>query len=165
MSDMKQLSRSNWSIMDNNGLRYGYPGANASPAEIGGKQFTHQLDSKIKEQLDSHYSLNPNEGKEYLEIELEQKHDIDLIDLRGLAFDDPKWNLLLSQMSIKELHKLVTESGYCSPLANSINKPKVRDLDGPAGLNKVVGHGSVELGNGYYSMTWPTQYILACSWD
>lgn len=165
LDDMKQLSRSNWQVMDNNGLRYGYPSNNASPAEINGKQFTHPLDQTLKAKLDSRSSLNPNEGKEYLDIELEQDHDIDLIDLRGLSFDDPKWNLLLSQLSIKELQKLVAESGYCSPLAKSINKPKVRDLDGPAGLNKVVGHGSVELGNGYYSMTWPTQYILACTWD
>ena len=165
MDDMKQLSRSNWAVMDNNGLRYGSVSSKASPAEIGGKQFSHSLDSTLKSKLDSRSSLNPNEGNEYLEVELEQEHDIDLIDLRGLAFDDPKWNLLLSQMSVKELHKLVTESGYCSPSIDSINKPKVRDLDGPAGLNKVVGHGSVELGNDYYSMTWPTEYILACTWD
>ena len=165
LDDMKQLSRSNWSIMDNDGLRYGTVGTKNSPAEIGGKQFSHPLDRELKAKLDSRSSLNPNEGKEYLDVELEQNHDIDLIDLRGLAFDDPKWNLLLSQMSIKELHKLVAESGYCSPSVSSINKPKVRDLDGPAGLNKVVGHGSVELGEDYFSMTWPTEYILACTWD
>lgn len=163
--DMKQLSRSNWQMMDNYGLRYGTQSSNKSDAEINGLQFSHEISSELKEKLESRSSLNPNEGNEYLDIELGQKNKIDLIDLRGLEYDDPMWDLLLSQLTIKELHKLVTESGYCSPSASSINKPKVTDLDGPAGLNKVVGHGSVELGNDYYSMTWPTEYILACSWD
>ena len=165
LDDMKQLSRSNWMVMENNGLRYGEVSSNKSDAEINGLQFTHSITSELKAKLDSRSSLNPNEGKEFLEIELGQNNNIDLIDVRGLDYDDPMWDELLSQLTIKELHKLVTESGYCSPSASSINKPKVRDLDGPAGLNKVVGHGSVELGNDYYSMTWPTEYILACSWD
>ena len=165
LDDMKQLSRSNWSMMDNNGLRYGAASSVNSPAEIGGKQFAHSITNDLKAKLDSRSSLNPNEGNEYLDIALEQDYDIDLIDLRGADYDDPRWEKLISQMSVEELHKLVTESGYCSPEAQSINKPKVRDLDGPAGLNKVVGHGSVELGGGFYSMTWPTEYILACTWD
>ena len=165
LDDMKQLSRSNWKMMENTGLRYGIVSKNKSDAEIGGYQFTHEISSELKAKLDSKSSLNPNEGNEFLEIELGQKNGVDLIDVRGLDFDDPMWDILLSQLTIEELHKLVTESGYCSPLANSINKPKVTDLDGPAGLNKVVGHGSVEIGNGYYSMTWPTEYILACTWD
>ena len=165
LNDMKQLSRNNWSVMDNNGLRYGYHSDKNSPAEIGGKQFAHSITKEMLAKLASHDSLNPNQGKEYLNVELNQKQVIDLIDLRGADFNDPRWEVLLSQMSIEELHKLVTECGYCSPSASSIDKPKVRDLDGPAGLNKVVGHGSVEIGEGKYSMTWPTEYILACSWD
>ena len=165
LDDMKELSRSNWQVMDNDGLRYGTQSDKKSDAEINGLQFSHEISSELKSKLDSRSSLNPNEGNEYLDVELGQKNGIDLIDLRGLEYDDPMWDLLLAQLSLKELHKMVTESGYCSPAASSINKPKVTDLDGPAGLNKVVGHGSVELGNGYYSMTWPTEYILACSWD
>ena len=164
-SDMKQLTRSNWLMMENNGLRYGIVSQNKSDAEINGLQFTHDITDELKQKLDSTSSLNPNEGKEYLDVQLGQRNGIDLIDLRGVDYNDPMWNLLLSQLTVEELHKLVTESGYCTPLASSINKPKVRDLDGPAGLNKVVGHGSVEIGNGYYSMTWPTEYILACTWD
>ena len=163
--DMKQLTRSNWVMMENNGLRYGIVSKNKSDAEINGLQFTHDITSELKAKLDSKSSLNPNEGNEYLDIELGQNNNVDLIDVRGLDYDDPMWDLLLSQLTISELHKIIAESGYCTPSASSINKPKVRDLDGPAGLNKVVGHGSVELGNDYYSMTWPTEYILACTWD
>lgn len=165
LDDMKQLSRSNWIMMENAGLRYGIVSKNKSDAEINGLQFTHEISSELKAKLDSRSSLNPNEGKEFLNIELGQDNGVDLIDLRGLDYNDPMWDVLLSQLTIEEIHKLVTECGYCSPAASSINKPKVTDLDGPAGLNKVVGHGSVELGNGYYSMTWPTEYILACTWD
>ena len=165
MDDLKQLTRSNWEMMENNGLRYGIVSQAKSDAEINGLQFAHEISNELKAKLDSTSSLNPNEGKEFLDVELGQKNGIDLIDVRGLDYNDPIWDKLLSQLTIEELHKLVTESGYCSPAADSINKPKVRDLDGPAGLNKVVGHGSVEIGNGYLSMTWPTEYILACTWD
>ncbi len=85
--------------------------------------------------------------------------------LRGLDFNDPLWQELLDELTLSELDKLIEECGYCSPEAESISKPKVSDLDGPAGLNKVVGHGSLPIGDGYYAMTWPTEYMLACSWN
>ena len=165
LKDQTYLSRSNWNIMENNGLRYGSPSNNSSRAEINGKQFSHPIDPQLKSDLDSKKSLNPKEGTiQEREIKKSNKQ-IDLIDLRGLDYNDPLWDELLSQISVDELHKLVCESGYCTPKIDSINKPKVTDLDGPAGLNKVVGHGSVDIGDNYLAMTWPTEYMLACTWD
>ena len=165
LEEQTYLTRSNWKMMDNNGLRYGTASSNSSRAEINGKQFTHPISEKLKKELDDRLSLNPLEGTVQEREKVEATREIDLIDLRGLEYDDPLWDELLSQLTVEELHKLVCESGYCTPKVDSINKPKVTDLDGPAGLNKVVGHGSVDVGNGYLSMTWPTEYMLACSWD
>ena len=176
LSDAPYLSRSNWSVMDNDGLRYGEQKGDASTngkgkqwshgkAEVNGKQWSHSLSAELKAELDSQHSLNPEQGKSTASYTFGAKNGVDLIDLRGKSYDDPLWKDLLDEITLPELTKLIDESGYCTPQMPSINKPKVNDLDGPAGLNKVVGHGSVDIGDGYLSMTWPTEYLLACTWN
>ncbi len=177
------LSRSNWSAMDNLGLRYATsqatvdcPGVGKNPwgnthiaacAEIDGKQFRAVVPDSILQKLMSSDSLIEQSKKQDNSTTpvLNKNNGLDLIDLRGASYDDPRWDLLLEQTNTKELAKLVAQCGYCSPEMKSVNKPKVADLDGPAGLNKVVGHGSWPIGDGYYAMTWATEYMLACTWD
>lgn len=177
------LSRNNWALMDDNGIRYATeqaevvcPGEGKNPwgnthiaacAEINGKQFRAKVPDGLLEKLTSSDSLIPEDKKADNSVTptLNKKNNIDLIDLRGASYDDPKWDLLLEQVTQKELEKLIAQCGYCSPEMKSINKPKVADLDGPAGLNKVVGHGSWPIGDGYYAMTWVTEYMLASTWD
>ncbi|MBE6978546.1 MAG: beta-glucosidase, partial [Ruminococcaceae bacterium] len=165
LSDAVYLSRSNWQQMDNWGLRYGSASETASRAEIGGKQFQSQISDQLLQALQSFSSLNPAEGQAITAPTFGKAGDIDLIDLRGLAYDDPLWEQLLDQITLEELSKLIDECGYCSPAVPSINKPKVTDLDGPAGLNDIIAHGSMPIGDGLRAMTWPTQYMLACTWD
>ena len=165
LSDAVYLSRSDWSVMENNGLRYGTASDAASRAEVGGKQFQKAVSSFIKDILEGESSLNPYLGKEVEKVVFGKKGDVDLIDLRGLPYDDPLWDELLDQITLDELSKLIDECGYCSPEMKSINKPKVTDLDGPAGLNDIIAHGSMPIGEGLQAMTWPTQYMLACSWN
>ena len=165
LSDAVYLSRSDWSVMENDGLRYGDASDVASRAEVGGKQFQKAVSAFIKDILESENPLNPYLGKEVKEIVFGKNGDIDLIDLRGLPYDDPLWDELLDQITLAELSKLIDECGYCSPEMKSINKPKVTDLDGPAGLNDIIAHGSMPIGEGLQAMTWPTQYMLACAWN
>ncbi len=165
LSDAKYLSRSNWVAADNDGLRYGTRSNTDSGAEIGGKQWSHAITPELKAALDSDSSLNPAEGTVPKTYTFGAKNDVDLIDLRGLDFEDPLWQELLDEITLSELALLIDECGYCSPQVKSINKPKVTDLDGPAGLNLVVGHGSADLGGGYKAMTWPSAYMIACTWS
>ena len=166
LDDAKYLSRSNWQMMDNDGLRYGVASSVTSRAEIGGKQFQASVSSSMLEALKSYSALNPNHGNGSTTITFGKEDDkVDLIDLRGLAYDDPLWDKLLDQITLAELSKLIDECGYCSPAVKSINKPKVTDLDGPAGLNDIIAHGSMPIGEGLQAMTWPTQYMLACTWN
>ena len=165
LSDAVYLSRSNWQEMDNWGLRYGSASDVTSRAEIGGKQFQAEATEEMKALLKSFASLNPSEGQAITAPTFGKAGDVDLIDLRGLAYDDPLWDQLLDQITLDELSKLIDECGYCSPAVSSINKPKVTDLDGPAGLNDIIAHGSMPIGEGLRAMTWPTQYLLACTWN
>ncbi|MBE5887222.1 MAG: beta-glucosidase [Lachnospiraceae bacterium] len=165
LEDANYLSRSNWKMMEQNGLRYGYGSSVASRAEVGGKQFYHPLSEEMRKRLESFNSLNPTVGTDNKNYVFAENNDVELIDLRGLSYDDPLWEALLNRITLKELSKLIDESGYCSPAMLSIHKPKVTDLDGPAGLNDIIAHGSMPIGDGLRAMTWPTQYILACSWN
>ena len=165
LSDAVYLSRNNWAVMENDGLRYGTVSDTNSKAEVGGKQFQAQASQALVDALKSYFSLNPDEGKKLLQVTFGAKNDVDLIDLRGLAYDDPLWEVLLDQITTAELSKLIDECGYCSPAVDSMNKPKVTDLDGPAGLNDIIAHGSMPIGDGLRAMTWPTQYMLACTWN
>ncbi len=165
LADAKYLSRSNWTMMDNNGLRYGYISDVVSRAEVGGKQFRAEASKELVDAMKSFFSLNPNEGQEIVNVTFGAENGVDLIDLRGLPYDDPLWEDLLDQIDYKELSKLIDECGYCSPEVESMNKPKVTDLDGPAGLNDIIAHGSMPIGDGLRAMTWPTQYMLACTWN
>ncbi len=177
------LSRSNWSEMDNLGLRYATsqatvecPGEGKNPwgnthlaacCEIGGKQFRAVVPDDILQKLTSTDSLIEESAKYHDSVApvLNKDNGLDLIDLRGASYDDPRWDLLLEQTNVKELAKVVSQCGYCSPEMESVNKPKAIDLDGPAGLNQIVEHGSWPIGDGYRAMTWATEYMLACTWD
>ena len=165
LADANYLSRSNWSLMEENGLRYGYISEVVSRAEVGGKQFQAEASEELVSALKSFFSLNPNEGQEIVDVTFGADNGVDLIDLRGLPYDDPLWDQLLDQIDYKELSKLIDECGYCSPEVKSMNKPKVNDLDGPAGLNDIIAHGSMPIGDNLRAMTWPTQYMLACTWN
>ena len=165
LADAAYLSRANWSLMEESGLRYGYISDVVSRAEVGGKQFQAEASAELVSALKSFFSLNPGEGQEIVNVTFGAENDVDLIDLRGLPYDHPLWDQLLDQINYNELSKLIDECGYCSPEVESINKPKVNDLDGPAGLNDIIAHGSMPIGEGLRAMTWPTQYMLACTWN
>lgn len=165
LEDAVYLSRGNWSVMENNGLRYGTVSDVISRAEVGGKQFRADVVASIKSLLEGRDSLNPTLNGAVENVTFGKAGDVDLIDLRGLPYDHPLWDELLNQITLDELSKLIDECGYCSPAMKSINKPKVTDLDGPAGLNDIIAHGSMPIGDGLQAMTWPTQYMLACTWS
>ena len=67
-------------------------------------------------------------------------------DLAGLDYDDPKWDQLLDQLTVKEMNTLISKGGYGSPAISSIGKLRVSDVDGPASLNNnFTGVGSIGL--------------------
>ena len=65
-------------------------------------------------------------------------------DLRGLPMDDPQWEPLLDQLTVKEMVDLVALGGYQTPAAPSVGKMATTDCDGPASINNsFTGQGSI----------------------
>lgn len=57
-----------------------------------------------------------------------EKNGVELSDLRGKSYDDPMWNKLLSQMSVKDLGKVITYGGYQTFRIPSVKKVEIEEL-------------------------------------
>ena len=69
---------------------------------------------------------------------LSAKRELKLADLRGLSYDDPKWDKLLDQMSFEDMTTLVNMGGWQTVAIDSVGKVATSDSDGPAGLNNFL---------------------------
>ena len=85
------------------------------------------------------------------------KNGIELKDLRGLDYDDPKWEDLLDEMSVSDMNNLIELGGYETSAVDSIGKVMTYDCDGPASIkNNFTGQGSIGF---------PAAVMIACTWN
>lgn len=84
-------------------------------------------------------------------------HGLTLADVRGLDYDDPKWEQLLEQLSIKDMKQLIGMGGWQSVRIASAGKPEVLDVDGPAGLNGLI--------NGTTGNQYTSEVVVASTWN
>ena len=52
----------------------------------------------------------------------------------GLDYNDPKWDLLLDELKLSEMHQLFNKSGWGSLAVESVGKPKTYEYDSPHGI-------------------------------
>ncbi|MCR5031863.1 MAG: glycoside hydrolase family 3 C-terminal domain-containing protein [Lachnospiraceae bacterium] len=85
------------------------------------------------------------------------KNGVKLADLRGLSYDDPKWDSLLDEMSVAEMNTLIELGGYETSAVESIGKVMTYDCDGPASINNnFTQQGSIGF---------PAAVMIACTWN
>ena len=85
------------------------------------------------------------------------KNGLKLADLRGLTYEDEKWDLLLDQMSVEDMNTLISLGGYETSAVESIGKVMTYDCDGPASINNnFTGQGSIGF---------PAAVMIACTWN
>ncbi len=63
---------------------------------------------------------------------------LQLIDLRGVDYNDSSWDLLLDQLKPEDIIKVVINGAYNSAAIDSVGKPAAVDLDGPAGISSFM---------------------------
>lgn len=80
-----------------------------------------------------------------------------LRDLKGLPYDDPKWEAYLDQFTIEEMKMLVTNGGYKTLPVERLGLPGSVLLDGPAGINFFFKATT--------SAAYPTEVIIASTWN
>lgn len=92
-----------------------------------------------------------------LGVTLDQK--INFMDMKGVPFDDPKWNDFLSQLTLSDLLINMGDSKGIKAV-KAVNKPGCTIVDGPEGMN-----GQFKYGDRRNCTGWATLPIVAASWD
>lgn len=85
--------------------------------------------------------------------------NLTLEDMKGLDYDDPKWDQFISQMTIDELLLLTGKTMYASPVIESVEKPATVDADGPLGLSCLMRQATFD------SVSFPCVPLLTATFN
>lgn len=85
------------------------------------------------------------------------QHGLSIEDMAGLDYDDPQWQQLLEQVSVKEMVNLVSNGGWATQAVASVGKLGYVEVDGPNGINNIMA--------GTTGVQYCAQSLLACSWN
>ena len=123
----------NTSEINRNSVADKFPGGISN--QTGGQSFDYE-DNQIDEDT-------PTTGAD---------NGLVLSDLKNAAWEDPRWEPLLDQMTVKELQDIVDQGSFKTNAVASIGKEATVDYDGPgAAFHSGTGH--------------PSEVIVACSWS
>ena len=82
---------------------------------------------------------------------------LELFDLRGASYDDDRWEDLLDEMTVDEMVDLIAFRGHHNIAVRSIDKIRILDTDGPAGVNSST--------LGIFGTGFCSEIILAQTWN
>ena len=82
------------------------------------------------------------------------------VALRGATYDDPRWDMLMDQMTGKSMSKLIYQGNQGTPQVKNVSLPASGATDGPAGLKQYGGLGFGTSGNFHCSAT-----LTAATWN
>ena len=83
-----------------------------------------------------------------------------LQDVKGLPYDDPKWDELLSQLDVDTMADLICHGGFGTNAIPSIGKPRCTDSDGGTGFTS-----GIVSGDGGHAVKYPAANVLANTFD
>ncbi|MDO4853074.1 MAG: glycoside hydrolase family 3 C-terminal domain-containing protein [Clostridia bacterium] len=86
---------------------------------------------------------------------------LQLIDMRGLEYDDPAWDLLLDELDMNEVAPMLSNAGFNTAEMLAVGKPATLDYDGPMGWSTWVSAGGSEAN----VVGFPAEEVLAATWN
>lgn len=153
---VKHLTRQNWAMMDNNGLRVG-------ELDRDGRQTLVANDALINAYNLSGYeasgapALSTRNDKAAADYTYGGTNNVELIDLMGLDYDDPMWDSLLDETKLSEQSTMFGKAGYGTDEVTAINKPKTYEYDGPASISNFI--------TGSHAFSFPSETTFAATWN
>lgn len=115
-----------------------------------------------EEYVDGYYNNDVFDYETYVDYDVEMPttgadNGITLAEMRGLDYDDPKWEDLLDQMTVEEMSQLTGLAGFQTAAIDSVGKVATVDCDGPASINNnFTGTGSIGF---------PVAVMIASTWN
>lgn len=85
------------------------------------------------------------------------KNGLKLFDMKGLDYEDAKWEELLDQLSFEDMSTLINVGGWQTAAIESVGKVATSDCDGPAGLNNFITQA--------YGTAYPAEVLMAQTWN
>lgn len=79
-------------------------------------------------------------------------------DMKGLDYDDEKWDKLLDQLTVDEMSTLVADGGFHMVGIDSVNSPETTDCDGPAAI-------SSNFNSSIKGSAFPSAVVIASTWN
>ena len=119
--------------------------ANYAKATAAPSNFTLAEDEKAEFLNNSNYDPNNYNNDSDEMPTTGAKNGMTLADMRGLSYDDEKWDTLLDQLTVSDMDTMIALGGYQTSAAASVGKVMTVDCDGPASINNnFTGTGRVE---------------------
>lgn len=119
-----------------------YAEATAAPANYEMSDADKAVFYNAHSYTESGYEADDDANAE--DITTGAKNGLKLVDLRGVDYNDSKWDDLLDQMTIEDMQQTIGFGGYQTAAVASIEKVRTNDCDGPASINNnFTGVGSV----------------------
>lgn len=92
--------------------------------------------------------------------------DLNLYDVIGLDYDDPKWDEILDQLTFDEMVSLIGDSFHWTMPIESINAPASRDENGPQGLTaSLFKAGENEGKSGLVATAFTSEDVMAATFN
>lgn len=92
---------------------------------------------EVIEEIENQGLTEEQRGEETEDIVVAD-HGLTIDDMKGLDYDDEKWDQLLEQLSVEEMVNLIANGGYATAAVESIGKAATLDQDGPQGINSLI---------------------------
>lgn len=113
------------------------------------------------------YTYEPPAGADDMsKVQLNQDAGIKLVDMIGVAYDDPKWDEFVDQMNISELLAILDDyKGFFDPIEKIGRNKIIHHSDGPNGLEITYDIGEITnatcyVGQSVASATWNPEILL-----
>lgn len=121
---------------------------------------TYPSDEKISHEAPQ-YVLDAFSGETVASKQAMPKVGVDngikLKDLKGVAFNDPKWDAFLDQLTLDEMIDYVANGAYRTMAIDRLGVPKTLLMDGPAGFSYFF--------KPVQASSYPSEIVIAASWN
>ena len=89
-----------------------------------------------------------------------ESEDLQLYDLIGADYDDPRWEQLVGRLSVDEMTQLIGQGNFHTISLSEIGKPRTIDPDGPAGYTNFMGDPTV-----HDTCFYASECVIGATWN